>query len=490
MYQRRYRKDCGSGKVSHYVDCSTESLIDVPVDTDWTDADWIDVDYEFGLFGSRTSNTKKAWASCPPGEAIISRCASGRYVDCWLPNHSHHGIRCGKLSEAYEFIEDQPSIWRCKDHGANANCPPNYVAVSSCGSSLDSDCQSSGCDHINEVFTGLQCKAYKLKPTTEAPTEAPSKAPTIASCLESTFALLEATRADYNDTDVRITKLTLDGKETEIVDYAANAGENAVFENTCKNAGGGGYVELNYEAICKTPSRTVTVIVKRHPRCCATVCRPDDKQILFEDFTLHLTEERNNGDWTCTGELKEEVQTGTGENPSRTPFEILTGTGTPDEGDPTLKSEVQTGCEVETDLVNDSKALVSENHGVKQKVEDIKFLWIFTREQQLVTFSNTEAFRDVCIEGGFKPVRVAQANIACGEAEFEVQSFSVCLGNSCRDEEQGYMDAIAAQFQKKTAGNLPNPEAVCTMTSDALSASRGFVAVGTMVFGLFWHLVL
>jgi hypothetical protein len=134
--------------------------------------------------------------------------------------------------------------------------------------------------------------------------------------------------------------------------------------------------------------------------------------------------------------------------------------------------------------------LIAENYDVKPNVEDIKFLWIFTREQQRVTFLNAEAFRDACTEGSFKPVQVAQTNIACGEAEFEVQDFSVCLGKSCRDDEQGYIDAIAAQFQKKMAGNLPNPAAVCTMTSDALSASRGFIAIGTMVLGLFWHLVL
>jgi hypothetical protein len=479
--------DCGEGRISHYVDCSTESLVDVPVETDWSDTGWIDVDFEFGFWGSHKSNKKKAWAHCPSGEAIFSRCAVGRYAECWLPNHSHHGIQCGKLSEIYEFTEDVPSKWVCKDHGANAKCPPNYVAVSSCGSSLNSDCQSDGCKHINEVFTGLQCKAYKLKPTTEAPTErpsaAPSKAPSIASCLENTSALLEATKADYDDTDVRTTKLTVDGQKKEVVDFAANAGENAVFEKTCKNAGGR-YVELNYEAICKTPLKAVVVTVKRHPRCYATVCRPDDKQILFEDFTLRLTEERNDGDWECTGELKEEVQTGTGENPSRT------RSGKSKEGDLTPKSEVQTGCEVETDLINDSKALIRESADVKQKVEDTKFLYIFTRKQQLVTFSNTEAFRDVCIEGGFKAVQLAQANIACGEAEFEVQDFSVCLGNSCRDEEQGYSDAIAALFQMKIAGYLKNPKAVCTITSDALSASRGFIAVGTMVFGLFWHLVL
>jgi len=307
--------------------------------------------------------------------------------------------------------------------------------------------------------------------------------------LENTSALLEATKADYDDTDVRTTKLTVDGQKKEVVDFAANAGENAVFKVSCENEGGR-YVELNYEAICKTPSKAVVVTVKRHPRCYAPVCKVDDEQILFEDFTLRLTEERNNGDWECTGDLKEEVQTGTGENPSRNRYEIRTGTGKPKEGDPTPKSEVQTGCEVETDLVNDSKALIRESADIKQKVEDTKFLYIFTRKQQLVTFSNTEAFRDVCIEGGFKAVQLAQANIACGEAEFEVQDFSVCLGNSCRDEEQGYSDAIAALFQMKIAGYLKNPKAVCTITSDALSASRGFIAVGTMVFGLFWHLVL
>ena len=45
-------------------------------------------------------------------------------------------------------------------------------------------------------------------------------------------------------------------------------------------------------------------------------------------------------------------------------------------------------------------------------------------------------------------------------------------------------------FQAELAGNLPNPEANCTMTSDALSAPRGFIAVGTIVLGLLWHLIL
>ena len=139
--------------------------------------------------------------------------------------------------------------------------------------------------------------------------------------MESTLTLLEATKEDYDDTNVRNTKFTVNGKETEIVDFADNAGENAIFENSCEDAGGR-YVKLNYEAICKKSSMTVRVLVKGHPRCYATVCKADDEQILFEDYTLRLTEERNDGDWTCTGELNEEVQTGTGENPL-TPHPLL-----------------------------------------------------------------------------------------------------------------------------------------------------------------------
>ena len=487
-------KDCGSGRVSHYVDCSTASLIDVP-----SNAAWKAVNFEYkrsfwGTTHSAIRNTNRAWARCATGEAIFSRCASGGDPDCSIPGEAHHGIKCGKLSKFYEFTEPQTSRWVCENHGGRAECPANHVAVSSCGSSSWNDCEAHGCKNRKETFTGLECKKYRLKPTrapTRAPTKPPSPIPSINPsmdpCLESTLALLEATRADYDDTGVRNNKFTVNGKESEIVDFTTNGAENAVFKVSCEDEGGR-YVELKYEAICTTLSRTVTVIVQGHPRCYATVCKVDDEQILFEDFTLRLTEERNNGDWTCTGELKEEVLTGT---PGENPQEVPTGTGKPKQEVPTLKQEVQTGCEVETDLVNDSEALVRENYVVKPNVEDIKFLYIFTRVQQLVTFPNAEAFRDACTEGGFKPVQVAQSNIACDEAEFEVQDFSVCLGKSCRDDEQGYIDAIAAaQFQKKMAGNLPNPEAVCTMTSDALSASRGFIAIGTMVLGLFWHLVL
>jgi len=87
---------------------------------------------------------------------------------------------------------------------------------------------------------------------------------------------------------------------------------------------------------------------------------------------------------------------------------------------------------------------------------------------------------------------VAQTNIVCGEAEFEVQDFSVYLGESCRDDDEQKATTMQLQkIQETIAGNILDPgDVVCILTSDALNASRGFIAVVIMVFALFCHLGL
>ena len=453
--------ECDEGKSSHYVDCSTASLIDAPSNVAW----------ETVIFNIVGTQNKAAWLFCGQEEAIFSRCASGQNRDCDIVDgNANHGIKCGKLSSAYEFVTPTDEKWVCGSFGKDAKCPANHVAVASCGAGQHNDCAWSGCKG-KSTYTGLKCKEYRVKPT-KAPTKSPSNPPTASptpdSCFESTHDLLEATKRDYDDKNVRNTKFNLDNKESEILDFTTNGEENAVFKNSCVDAGGR-YVELNYEAICKQEGvEPVNLFVSGHPRCYAKVCKADDEQTLFEKYTLKLTEERNSGDWTCEGKLTQEGQTGTGEQ----------------------KQEVQTGCEFETDLVNDSEALVRASYNFKPDVEVIKFMWIFDREQKLVTFPEAEAFRDACNNAGFKPVKVSQTNIACGDAEFDVRDFSTCLGQSCRDDDQGYTDAtVAAQFQEKMADELPKPGDVCTITSGALSVSRGFIAAGTMLFALYWHLI-
>ena len=156
--------ECDEGKSSHYVDCSTASLIDAPSNVAW----------ETVIFNIVGTQNKAAWLFCGQEEAIFSRCASGQDRDCPITEgRANHGIKCGELTSAYEFVTATDEKWVCRTYGQDAKCPANHVAVASCGAGQHNDCAWSGCKG-KSTYTGLKCKEYRVKPQLN-PTKSPQE---------------------------------------------------------------------------------------------------------------------------------------------------------------------------------------------------------------------------------------------------------------------------------------------------------------------------
>ena len=98
-----------------------------------------------------------AWLFCDSQEAIFARCAGGRDQDCSIGNDRYDfGIKCGKM-EGDHFLQNQGGIsWVCTDHGVYGQCPPHTVAVATCASGENNDCDWDGCGS-KETYTGLKC---------------------------------------------------------------------------------------------------------------------------------------------------------------------------------------------------------------------------------------------------------------------------------------------------------------------------------------------
>mmetsp|Transcript_3979 Transcript_3979/g.6243 ORF Transcript_3979/g.6243 Transcript_3979/m.6243 type:complete len:172 (-) Transcript_3979:940-1455(-) len=55
------------------------------------------------------------------------------------------------------FLRKEGGIsWVCKDHGVYGQCPPYSVAVATCASGRNNDCDWDGCGS-KETYTGLKC---------------------------------------------------------------------------------------------------------------------------------------------------------------------------------------------------------------------------------------------------------------------------------------------------------------------------------------------
>ena len=300
-------------------------------------------------------------------------------------------------------------------------------------------------------------------PITNPPMPTPGPTDTPTKCFKSTLDLIVAVN-DYYPSNPEIVTMSVEDKEIEIVDFDDTA-ENAIYKIQCENEKGR-FVELNYKANCTKGSETVTVYVSRQPRCYATTaCLKGDDLALFEEYALRLTEKRNGAGWACNGELKEHIST---------------------------------ACQYQTDLINNLEPIFSSNFKVDTSVQDKKFLYIFTRLEQEVTFPSPEdqavkAFGSACLAGGGVLDEVDHATFTCGDSySFEVHGFPVCLGNSCEDDKDSYNDAVASQFQAKIvkahAELNKTPDAICTLTSGstALGAIAGIaVVLSAVVWQLF-----
>lgn len=92
---------------------------------------------------------------------MSSNSAGGRDEDCRIRanNNEDHGIKCAEsVSDKYIRNGGTPR-WVCGDHGDSGFCPKNYVAVASCASGQNNDCDWNGCSG-RETYTGLKCLEY------------------------------------------------------------------------------------------------------------------------------------------------------------------------------------------------------------------------------------------------------------------------------------------------------------------------------------------
>ena len=300
-------------------------------------------------------------------------------------------------------------------------------------------------------------------------------------CLDATKELLVDLDTKYQETviaSVTTQDPSADGGRT-IKEYFSTKKHQGVQESyriKCKdNEDGdeGTYVKLSYEAQCKGSSGsmlkdTVNLIVSGQPRCYAKICGEEFNEELFKEYTLLPTSNRASSEsslnWKCTGKLR---------------------------------SGSLGGCEQETkDLNEDTDAMITAGLDVVPTVADKKFLYIFKKEEKIVTFPQVamiNTFARACKSNDDATfVQIGEANFQCGTEDFfEVQGFVACLGSVCdvTEDAPSHNAAVAAQFQAKMAreGKLVNPDAKCIITSGAWSASIG-IAFGAMLV-VAWHLI-
>jgi hypothetical protein len=309
--------------------------------------------------------------------------------------------------------------------------------------------------------------APSAPPLTNPSTDAPID--TTQSCLDNTLVILEGVQAIYPSNE-KIIETILNNKTTEIVDFD-DAGANALYEKECSKNSAGVYVELTYESACVNGEYIINVFVARQPRCySAQLCDLEvHEQALFEEYALRLTEERNGGGWSCTGQL--------------------------------LKNGIDSGCLYETMVLNDIDKVFTENFEVKAELKDSKFLFIFPKAEKEVTFPSFEdpeviSLGEACEEGGGILKKAGYSTFLCGEnMEYVVHDFPVCIGNSCTiGAVDSFKAAITSQFQAKIVKaderfkNTPNVK--CTLTASSskplLGAATGF---GVSMLAAVWHLL-
>ena len=285
-------------------------------------------------------------------------------------------------------------------------------------------------------------------------------------CEKATHDLLLEIGGSYKTDDATYSsKTTTNGIKHIVDDFSTNRANNLGYERACET-NDGEYVELTYTATCTFGQQTVELIVGGQPRCYAKLCEEVNKQDLFLHYTLAPTAARanrargegsNSDAWKCTGEL----------------------------------SSAPSTCDLETRQLNDRSEMIIAGSKIEPTVTNRKFLWIFDREEQLVTFSEDSSFVSLCTENGGTLFSMDEGNFKCGEeVSFAAQDFSICLGSSCGEEISRANAAIAAQFRQKMidADKLEKSVLECTMSmSGALSASIG-IALGAML-AVVWQLM-
>jgi len=253
-----------------------------------------------------------------------------------------------------------------------------------------------------------QISAFKWR-RKETPKPVVAPLSTAETCETDTGTLMTDIHSDYNDQDVTETVLST---SQVFVDFSTNSNYNTLYAAAC--AGKGNYQELHYTATCtKTNGSQEKLIVSGHPRCYALTCGQEDQATLLQNFAIQLMEERANENSdrkaiTCEGEKSMVKYSGL--------------------------------CDYQTQTLNSAENLKLAQLNLKPSVEAKKFLWIFDRTEQLVTFAGgagASDYQSVCTaRDGILSDKTIQALCTDEAADkvdvpYSIQGYTVCLASSC-----------------------------------------------------------
>lgn len=305
--------------------------------------------------------------------------------------------------------------------------------------------EHDGNNEVKAIFLRLAQVSYS---ETDSPTSTPTTAPTAQECVDGTETTLDAVDSYYDDSTATSTYLTLDDAEYEIVVFSDEE-SNALYENACTDDDvGGTYVELSYEANCTDGTDTVALYVSQQPRCYASNCEDDDDEVLFETYALTLTEERNGDDWSCTGSL-------------------LDG--------------IDSACELESTLINDSDDIYSVYFDINPTLESEMWMGIMSLGQTAVTYPDSyDDLTLACTTAGGTMVTFDTTYIQCGDLDlYDVYNFVACMGPSC--EEGDYDDSIVALFEVTIAAVDSDYDGSTCEISESSSASTILYWIGLVI---------
>jgi hypothetical protein len=273
-------------------------------------------------------------------------------------------------------------------------------------------------------------------------------------CVDPSRTVMEAINATYKTSRVTTRSIDMAGKKLLMDDFSTNVANNLAYQFACTDKGAN-YVELRYDAECKNAAgnKTVSLYVINQPRCYAKTCLDNDGSRAFNDLTLRPTESRASRDsnpaevWKCTGQLR---------------------------------NSSWNFCMVMTDPINQKNDMRVASFDIKPTVTTQKFLGVFDKKEQLVTFPAADQnFKDTCERNGGVVRVVKQPGIVCGKSTFKIQDFTTCLWPLCGpNTDRDTSVVIMQQFQAKLKVEKIKVSGTCVFSS----AVR--LCVGSVVFAV------
>jgi hypothetical protein len=234
----------------------------------------------------------------------------------------------------------------------------------------------------------------------------------ITTCVTDTELLMEQIHSNYNDAEMTETVLST---SQVFVDFSTNSRYNTLYAAACAE-GEGNYQELHYTATCTKTGFEEKLIVSGHPRCYAPTCGQEEQATLLQDFAIQLMEERANENsnmvFKCQGEESKVRYSGL--------------------------------CDYQTQKLNIAEDLKLAQLDLKPSVDAKKFLWIFDRTEQLVTFAGgagASNYQIACTASdGILSVKTIQALCTdeatdeVADVPYSIQGYTVCLASGCNSD--------------------------------------------------------